>query len=86
MPEAGLDAAAHSLRAWLNTQQFTDLSAPEVTRFLTDSVTLWANRLGYNVRREVALPANPDQRQGRLDLQLRHRTGKGRPISIEIER
>jgi hypothetical protein len=39
MPEEGLDAAARSLRAWLNSQKFSDLSAPEVTAFLTDSVS-----------------------------------------------
>jgi hypothetical protein len=87
MPNTGLDAAAHSLRAWLNSQHFTDLSAPEVTRFFTDSTTQWANSLGYNAQREVLLPAEPDQhRSRRLDLQLRHRSGKGQPISIEIDR
>lgn len=88
MPEAGLDAAAHSLRAWLNSQQFADLSAFEVTRFLTDSVAEWATNLGYNAQREVEVHPNihrPDLRTGRLDLQLRHHSGKGRPI-IEIDR
>ncbi|NEA76084.1 hypothetical protein [Streptomyces sp. SID13588] len=89
MLESGLDAAARSLRAWLNGEQFTDLSTSEVTRFLTDSVDRWANGLGYNVQREVDLPPDSrrrDQRLGRLDLQLSHRSGKGRLISIEIDR
>lgn len=85
MPQAGLDAAAQSLRAWLNRQHFSDLSANEVTRFFTDSVTQWAYSLGYNVRPEVQLQS-PDQRAGRLDLRLRHRSGTGRAISIEIDR
>lgn len=87
MPEAGLDAAANSLRAWLNRQQFTDLSTPEVTAFFTDSVAAWATDQGYEVQREVDLPTATRQgRTGRLDLQLRHRSGKGRLISIEVDR
>jgi hypothetical protein len=89
MPEAGLDAAANSLRSWLNSEQFTDLSAVEVTRFFTDSVARWASSLGYDAQREVRLPdgiRRPDGRHGRLDLQLRHPTGRGRPISVEIDR
>ncbi|MEU1458046.1 hypothetical protein [Streptomyces avermitilis] len=87
MPNTGLDAAAHSLRTWLNSQHFTDLTAHQVTRFLTDSTTQWADSLGYNAQREVWLPAEPEQpRPKRLDLQLKHRSGKGRLISIEIDR
>ncbi|MGW0552396.1 hypothetical protein [Streptomyces altiplanensis] len=87
MTEAGLDAAARSLRAWLNRQQFSDLSAPEVTAFFTDSVADWAADQGYEVQREVELPtATPQNRTGRLDLQLRHRSGTGRLISIEVDR
>ncbi|KQV15807.1 MULTISPECIES: hypothetical protein [unclassified Kitasatospora] len=87
MPEQGLDAAAHSLRAWLNRQRFTDLSTAEVTTFFTDSVADWATGLGYQVRREVDLPtASRLGRTGRLDLQLQHRSGKGRLISVEVDR
>ncbi|MEU8844430.1 hypothetical protein AB0D97_35925 [Streptomyces roseus] len=87
MTEAGLDAAARSLRAWLNRQQFSDLSTPEVTAFFTDSVADWATDQGYEVQREVELPtAIRQNRTGRLDLQLRHRSGKGRLISIEVDR
>ncbi|MGW1193683.1 hypothetical protein [Streptomyces sp. NPDC002559] len=89
MPEAGLDAAVNSLRTWLNGERFTDLSTAEVTEFFTDSVSRWADSLGYKARREVWLPVQscqPDQRAGRLDLQLRHHTGKGRLISVEIDR
>ncbi|MET8567485.1 hypothetical protein [Streptomyces sp. NPDC004783] len=85
--EAGLDAAARSLRAWLDRQQFSDLSTPEVTAFFTDSVADWATDQGYEVQREVELPtATRQNRTGRLDLQLRHRSRKGRPISIEVDR
>ncbi|MEV7083322.1 hypothetical protein AB0N88_33020 [Streptomyces sp. NPDC093516] len=87
MTEAGLDAAARSLRAWLNRQQFSDLSTPEVTAFFTESVADWATNQGYEVQREVELPtATRQNRTGRLDLQLRHRSGKGRLISIEVDR
>ncbi|MGW1892391.1 hypothetical protein ACWCP6_19390 [Streptomyces sp. NPDC002004] len=89
MTEAGLDAAANSLRSWLNSETFTDLSTTEVTNFFTDSAARWASSLGYNVQREVWLPAGisrADGTPGRLDLQLRHHTGKGRLISIEIDR
>ncbi|MEU8968191.1 hypothetical protein AB0D11_02750 [Streptomyces monashensis] len=89
MPEAGLDAAADSLRSWLNSEQFTDLSAVEVTKFFTDSVTRWASGLGYEAQREVRLPdgiCRSDGRHGRLDLQLRHPAGKVQPISVEIDR
>ncbi|MEW1699392.1 MULTISPECIES: hypothetical protein [unclassified Streptomyces] len=87
MTEAGLDAAARSLRAWLNRQQFSDLSTPEVTAFFTDSVAAWATGQGYGVQREVQLPtATRQNRTGRLDLQLRHLSGKGRLISIEVDR
>ncbi len=87
MTDAGLDAAACSLRAWLNRQQFRDLSASEVTAFFTDSVAAWATNQGYVAHREVRLPtATRENRTGRLDLQLRHRSGKGRPISIEVDR
>jgi hypothetical protein len=87
MTEAGLDAAARSLRAWLNRQQFSDLSTPEVTAFFTDSVADWATDQGYDVQREVKLPtATRQNRTGRLDLQLRHRSGKGQLISIEVDR
>ncbi|MFD7747799.1 hypothetical protein ACFV2V_25240 [Streptomyces sp. NPDC059698] len=87
MTEAGLDAAARSLRAWLNQQHFSDLSAAEVTAFFTDSVADWATGHGYDVRREVPLPAATRQhRIGHLDLQLHHRSGRGRPISIEVDR
>ncbi|MFF1399343.1 hypothetical protein ACFVZD_36790 [Streptomyces sp. NPDC058287] len=89
MPEEGLDAAARSLRAWLNSQKFSDLSAPEVTAFLTDSISRWAEGLDYIPTREVDLPANkhkPQQRRQILDLQLKHYSGKGRQISIEIDR
>ncbi|MFT2015086.1 hypothetical protein ACMA1D_04440 [Streptomyces sp. 796.1] len=87
MTEAGLDAAARSLRAWLNRQQFSDLATPEVTAFFTDSVADWATGQGYEVQREVELPAATRQgRTGRLDLQLRHRSGRGRLISVEVDR
>ncbi|MFF3068849.1 hypothetical protein [Kitasatospora sp. NPDC057936] len=89
MPEAGLDAAARSLRAWLNTEQFTDLPRHEATRFFTDSVVKWGDGLGYQAQREVPLPPHPrrpDRRTGRLDLRLTHRSGKGRALSIEIDR
>lgn len=89
MPEAGLDAAADSLRSWLNREQFTDLPAVEVTKFFTDSVTRWASSRGYDAQREVRLPdgiRRPDGRHGRLDLQLTDPTGKERPISVEIDR
>ncbi|MFG2333995.1 hypothetical protein ACGFMM_30870 [Streptomyces sp. NPDC048604] len=87
MPEAGLDTAAHSLRAWLNTQHFADLTAPEVTRFFTHSTAQWADSLGYNAHQEVPLPTNrPDGRRQLLDLRLTHRSGKGRCLSIEIDR
>jgi hypothetical protein len=87
MSNSGLDAAAVSLRAWLNSRHFTDLSAPEVTTFFTESISVWATGLGYDARREVLLPSRPDvHRARRLDLQLRHRSGKGAPISIEIDR
>ncbi|NED17944.1 hypothetical protein G3I31_07220 [Streptomyces sp. SID9913] len=87
MTGSGLDAAACSLRAWLNRQQFSDLSTPEVTAFFTDSVADWAINQGYEVQREVTLPtATRQNRAGRLDLQLRHRSGRGRLISIEVDR
>lgn len=87
MPKTGLDTAAASLRTWLNAQHFTDLTALEVTRFFTDTTTEWANSLGYDAWREVPLPARPDhQRNERLDLRLRHRSGRGQPISVEIDR
>ncbi|WP_372450460.1 DUF4259 domain-containing protein [Streptomyces tagetis] len=87
MTEAGLDAAARSLRAWLNRQQFSDLSTPEVTAFFTDSVADWATDQGYEAQREAKPPtATRQNRTGRLDLQLRHRSGKGRLISIEVDR
>ncbi|MGW4254471.1 hypothetical protein [Streptomyces californicus] len=87
MTESGLDAAARSLRAWLNQKQFTDLPAAQVTAFFTDSVADWATGHGYDVRREVPLPpATRQQRIGHLDLQLRHRSGRGRLISIEVDR
>lgn len=89
MPEAGLDAAADSLRSWLSSEQFTDLSAVEVTRFFTDSVARWASGLGYDVQREVRLPDGVCRRggyHGRLDLQLRHPAGEQQPISIEVDR
>ncbi|MEU2717770.1 hypothetical protein [Streptomyces sp. NPDC007205] len=59
-----------------------------MTSFFTDSAARWANSLGYDVQREVRLPDSISRagRPGRLDLQLRHRTGKGRLISIEIDR
>ncbi|MCZ1012308.1 hypothetical protein [Streptomyces lydicus] len=77
MAEAGLDAAARSLRAWLNRQQFTDLPTSEVTAFFTGSVADWATDQGYEVQREVKLPiATRQNRTGRLDLQLRHRSGR----------
>ncbi len=80
MPKTGLDTAAASLRTWLNAQHFTDLTAPEVTRFFTDTTTEWANSLGYDAWREVPLPAHPDhQRHERLDLRLGHRSGRGSP-------
>ncbi|MFI5527680.1 hypothetical protein ACIA8O_03885 [Kitasatospora sp. NPDC051853] len=90
MTEAGVDAAARSLRAWLNRRSFTDLSTAEVTAFLTDTVADWGSGLGYRVHREVDLPSarrgGAGGRAGRLDLQLHHRSGKGRPISIEVDR
>ncbi|MFI9194253.1 hypothetical protein ACIG0A_33745 [Streptomyces californicus] len=88
MTESGLDAAARSLRAWLNEQQFTDLSSAEVTAFFTGSVADWATGHGYVVRREVPLlsTARQQYRLGYLDLQLRHRSGRGRLISIEVDR
>lgn len=87
MTEAGLDAAARSMRGWLNRQHFSDLSTAEVTAFFTDSVTDWATDQGYEVQREVELPtATRQNRIGRLDLQLRHCSGKGRLISIEVDR
>ncbi|GGZ30156.1 hypothetical protein CP967_00015 [Streptomyces nitrosporeus] len=83
----GLDAAAVSLRAWLNRQHFTDLTAREVTQFLTRTTIEWAAGLNYHARREVRLPARPDHPHAELlDLRLKHRSGKGRPISIEIDR
>ncbi|MER0241848.1 hypothetical protein AAHZ94_07380 [Streptomyces sp. HSW2009] len=87
MTDAGVEAAARSLRAWLNRQQFSDLSTAEVTAFFTDSVADWARGQGYEVKREVELPAAARQnRTGRLDLQLRHRSGRGRLISVEVDR
>ena len=89
MPEAGLDAAADSLRSWLNSEQFTDLSAVEVTRFFTDSVVRWASSLGYEAQREVRFPdgfCRSDGYRGRLDLQLSPRSGMGRLVSVEIDR
>ncbi|GAA3239306.1 hypothetical protein GCM10010260_83810 [Streptomyces filipinensis] len=87
MPNAGLDAAANSLRAWLNRQHFSDLTSIETTRFFTDSITQWAQSLGYNAREEVHLPTESEEtRSRRLDLQLRHRSKTGRLISIEIDR
>ncbi|MEU3464428.1 hypothetical protein ABZ721_31290 [Streptomyces sp. NPDC006733] len=87
MTQAGLDAAARSLRAWLNLQQFSDLSTAEVTAFFTDAVADWASDQGYEVQREVSLPTIARQhRTGRLDLQLRHRSGRGRLISVEVDR
>ncbi|MFF6787454.1 hypothetical protein ACFY9C_00035 [Streptomyces filamentosus] len=86
MTEAGLDAA-RSLRAWLNRQQFSDLPTSEVTAFFTDAVAGWATDRGYEVQREVELPTIMRQnRTGRLDLQLRHRSGEGRLISVEVDR
>lgn len=58
-----------------------------MTAFFTDSVADWATDHGYEVRREVELPtATRQNRTRRLDLQLRHRSGKGRLISIEVDR
>lgn len=85
MPGAGLDCAAQSLRGWLNGLHFTDLAAPEVTRFFTTSVDQWGLSLGYHARHEAALPAQ-GQRTGYLDVRLTHHSGAGRPISIEIDR
>lgn len=82
---AGLDAAAGSLRAWLNAERFTDLSAREVTGFFTESVTRWGHGLGYAARYEVHLQA-AGKRVGRLDVRLRHRSGRGRAVSVEIDR
>lgn len=89
MPESGLDAAAQSLRAWLNREHFTDLSATEATKFFTNSIATWANSLGYRIEREKHLPANdqrPDRHPGRIDLRATHRSGRGRAMSIEIDR
>ncbi|RKE17837.1 hypothetical protein [Streptomyces sp. TLI_171] len=88
MSEAGLDAAARSLRAWLNGQRFTDIPRAEATEFFTTSIRGWAETLGYHCELEAPLPPHalrPDRR-GYLDVRLRHRSGKGRGISMEIDR
>jgi hypothetical protein len=47
MTGAGLDAAARSLRAWLNRQRFSGLSTAGVTSSFTDSVADWTTDQGY---------------------------------------
>ncbi|MEU1121838.1 MULTISPECIES: hypothetical protein [unclassified Streptomyces] len=89
MTDTGLNAAAASLRTWLNAQRFLDLSAHEVTAFLTASIGSWGEGLDYIVCTEVPMPpdaVSPEGRGGMVDLQLRHYSGRGRPISIEIDR
>ncbi|MFE9429087.1 hypothetical protein ACFYNO_39770 [Kitasatospora sp. NPDC006697] len=58
-----------------------------MTAFFTNSAAAWAIDQGYEVQWEVNLPtATRRGRTGRLDVQLRHRSGTGRPISIEVDR
>jgi hypothetical protein len=82
-----LTRATSSLREWLASVEFSDLSRSAVTALLTDRVIAWGRSHGFEAQTEVEAVATKRKPYGRqiglLDVLCSHRSGQ--QIAVEID-